>query len=289
MLSLYNIKTHIQNPPKALSLKTLQKRASLFSSFSIKGSMALEGSLVLPLFLFYMMTLLYCFEIIRFQSDVFEAMHQAADNAWIAAYENTQTDQKDSHKLTLQTGQNAKKSIWKYLQEQQNPYLCVAGKASGITIETKQNDIGEGNLHIAVSYNINSCISWLPIDIGIKDHVFIHGFVGYRPNENKENSAPESYVYITPSGTKYHFYENCTYLKVKLLTADKEELPLLRNASGERYRLCEVCRPTESNLLFYTRWGNRYHANSNCSAIKRTVYCIPISQVGTRTACKKCG
>ena len=43
--------------------------------------MALEGSLVLPIFLFFMMTVFLGLEAVRFQSNVLEALHQAGNAA----------------------------------------------------------------------------------------------------------------------------------------------------------------------------------------------------------------
>ena len=63
---------------KIPSLITSEKRrASLSSSFFLKGGMALEGCLVLPLFLFFMSTLLYGMEVVRFQNNAFSSMHRA--------------------------------------------------------------------------------------------------------------------------------------------------------------------------------------------------------------------
>ncbi len=290
MLSLHTKKTHIPNPQKALSLKSLFKRASLFSSFSLKGSMALEGSLVLPIFLFYMVTVLYCLEIVRFQSDVFEAMHQTAGKVWLSAYEHIQTDERESCIMPRRTVEEAEENIVNYLSRQKQPFLCVEEKENGVKIQAIPDDKGKGNLSMEVSYQVQNFIDWLPIgEVCVRDHIFVHGFVGYTGASVGIESENGIYVYITPSGTKYHTMESCTYLKVKLQTVKTEELGKLRNSSGEIYKPCEVCKPTGVGVCFYTKWGNKYHINSDCSALKRTVYLIPLSDVGSRTACSKCG
>ncbi len=290
MLSLHTIKTHIPNPQKALSLKSLFKRASLFSSFSLKGSMALEGSLVLPIFLFYMVTVLYCLEIVRFQSDVFESMHQAASRAWLSAYEYVQTDGGEHSIMPQRIVEETEENIVNYLSRQKLPFLCVEENENGVKIQAVPDDKGRGNLSVKVSYQVKNFIDWLPIGgVHVCEHIFVHGFVGYTGTSSGTESEHGTYVYVTPSGTKYHTVESCTYLRVKLRTIKADELGNLRNASGEIYKPCEVCEPTGDGLYFYTKWGNRYHINSDCSALKRTVYLIPISDVGSRTACSKCG
>ena len=64
-----------------------EKRALLLFSGKCRGSMALEGSLALPLFLFYMMTVLLGLEAIRFQSDVQQALHQAGNRKAFMEYQ----------------------------------------------------------------------------------------------------------------------------------------------------------------------------------------------------------
>ena len=58
---------------------TFIRRAFFLSSEKTKAGMALEGSLVLPIFLFYMMTILLGLEVVRFQSQVQEALYLAGN------------------------------------------------------------------------------------------------------------------------------------------------------------------------------------------------------------------
>ena len=74
-----------------------------------KGSMAFEGSLVLPIFLFFMMTVLLGLESVRFQSNVQEALHQAGNRA---AFEGYLT------KYAKGEGTEAKGQIREYLDSQ---------------------------------------------------------------------------------------------------------------------------------------------------------------------------
>ncbi|MBQ2257432.1 MAG: pilus assembly protein, partial [Lachnospiraceae bacterium] len=62
-----------------------------------------------------------------------------------------------------------------------------------------------------------------------------------------------------------------------------------RNESREIYYPCEECGGSCGNTVYITSHGNRYHATLSCSKLKRTVLAVPISQVGGRGACSKCG
>lgn len=59
---------HKDDPPKKL------EKESIFAF--LKGSMSLEASLVVPIFLLFLMTILMSIKIVRLQTDEFEALHQ---------------------------------------------------------------------------------------------------------------------------------------------------------------------------------------------------------------------
>ncbi|MGN0377111.1 MAG: hypothetical protein ACI4ED_05705 [Suilimivivens sp.] len=247
--------------------------------------MALEGCLVFPVFLLFLATLLYSLEMVRFQSDVYEAMHQVGSEACFYAYESLYG------KAEIALGNREDDEIKLYLDEQFLPYLCAEGGSEGVQVTVTQDSHGKGNIEINTSYSMKPFIRWLPIgNIRIQDNFFGHGFVGYTGDGTwAEEEEKEVYVYITPTGSKYHFSEECTYLKIKIEASPAEAVTSLRNGSGEKYYPCEYCDPKGNGLVYFTEWGNRYHGKSDCPSLKRTVYIIPISEVGERTACSKCG
>lgn len=259
---------------KALSLIKFYKRVSFLSSLSLQGGMTLEGCLVLPLFLFFMVTLLFSLEIVRFQSDCVDALYQAGNKSCTLAYKE------DVEEETY---------VRQYLDEQVMPYLCVQGEREGIIITRKEDSTG--NLELQASYTVKPLVPWLPIGtIQVQERFFGHKWVGYLgEGENKGGGERERYVYVTETGQRYHYSPDCTYLKVSIRAVSGESVGALRNGSGEKYYACEVCRPGEKGMVYLTQWGNRYHGEVDCTALKRTVYMIPLSQVGMRTPCSKCG
>lgn len=269
-------KSHHKNQitGKALSLIPSYKRVSFLSSPSLKGSMALEGCLVLPLFLFFIVTLLFSLEIVRFQSDCMEALYQAGNKECMMA------GKEDLIEETY---------MRQYLDAQVMPYLCLRGEREGITVTRHRDDMG--NLELEAFYSVRPFVPWLPVGtIQIKEHFFGHEWVGYLGNgSGGQSSETELYVYVTQSGERYHCSPGCTYLKTDLRMVSKELVKALRNASGEKYYACEVCGSVKENQVYISRWGNRYHSEAGCSALKRTVYRIPLSQAGSRTPCSKCG
>lgn len=272
---------------RARSLTTFVQGASFLFSFPIKcrASLSVEASLVLPLFLFYMMTLLYSLEIVRFQSDVREALCREAVRTSFEAY-GAYYGREDGSK-----DEEMANNIREYLEKQFLPYLCVEGNAGGVDFYVERDVLGKDNRRLSVTYTVKPFIYLLPIgSMTVTDRVLIHDWTGYQGDGmwNGEDSCGY-YVFITPTGERYHFSEDCTYLKVKLQAVSKESVEELRNADGGIYYACEVCGREQSETVYLTKWGDCYHSRSDCRAIKKTVLIVPLSQVGGKTACSKCG
>lgn len=271
---------------RARSLTTGTGRASfLFSFFGrLRASMTVEASLVLPLFLFYMMTLLYSLEIVRFQSDVSQALFQEITREGFGAYSAGYEGDESA------TGEATKQNIRAYLEEQILPYLCVEGGREGLHIDVRENILGADNRQLEVSYRIKSFLYLLPIgDMEVKDCVWMHDWTGYQEFDiGNGDKQEEVYVFVTPTGKKYHFSAECTYLRVRLQAMNLSEAEKKRNRDGEIYRPCEVCGGQGASTVYLTEWGNRYHTGTACRAIKKTVYRVPLWQTEGRTACSKC-
>lgn len=242
--------------------------------------MALEGSMALPLFLFFMATILLSIEAVRFQSNVQEALHQAGNKSaamgFLAVYGDGQKN-------------NAKEQIREYLGNQIYPFLCVAGGDEGIYVEDLSRIEEKGQIEITVEYSLRPFVRFFPIgEVRIQDRFLGHAWTGYCEIMEDTGHVQEVYVYITKTGTKYHMQQNCTYLRVQTQAVNYDEIAFLRNQSGGKYYACQRCRPVKGGLVYITSDGNSYHGKSDCSALKRTVYMIPLSEAEGYGPCSKC-
>lgn len=258
----------------------LKKRAFFLSSGRLNGSMALEGSLALPLFLFFIMTVLLSLEAVRFQSNMQEALHQTGNQYAFAGY---------MEKYAKESFSDADGQIMSYLGNQIYPYLCVAGGEGGIQIQDLSTVDENGRVEIRVTYQIKPFIGWIPIgNVAIQDGFVSHAFIGYTGLETQNNRQQETYVYITKTGSKYHMSFDCIYLRIQVKAADYGSISSLRNSSGERYHACLRCKPQKDGVVYITAEGNRYHGQSDCSSLKRIVHMIPLSEAAGYGACSKC-
>lgn len=262
---------------------TMSKKRVFFPSpVRLKGSMALEGSVVLPIFLFFMMTVLLSLEAVRIQSNVQEALHQAGNES---AFTQNRIEIQERYK----TGVSEK--ITAYIRKQKFPYLCVAEEEDGITVQDYSSVETNGLIYLKVHYKLKPFIRWIPIgDIVFEDEYYSHAWTGFLGNEDTGQSREENaYVYITKTGSKYHMAYECTYLQIPIKAVSDEQIGEIRNASGRKYYPCERCRPKESGMFFVSEDGSRYHGRSDCASLKRTVYMISLSKAQGYTPCSKCG
>lgn len=119
---------------------------------------------------------------------------------------------------------------------------------------------------------------------------YAHAWTGYDISGNSGAAEEEEYVYITPEGSVYHKDINCYHLRLSIKSTTKEEVGDLRNSDGGKYQKCEFCGRRAYNGTFYvTDSGDCYHTTLGCPGLKRTIETIPISKVGNRTPCSRCG
>lgn len=266
--------------------KEPKKRASLLSAYplrGLKGSMTIEGSLLLPIFLFFMLTIMLSIEMVRFQSNLMEALHQTGNLYAVSVWQNADG--------TF----DADAQIKAYLDEQFLPYICVEGKKEGLIVRD-MSSIEESRIEIISEYRMGSLISYLPVgNIVFEDRVLSHPWTGYSGEEEyRAENERIPYVYVTKTGEKYHLSSECSYLKVQKRAVEKEWLKDGRNKWGGKYYPCKSCENKgsvieECRKVYITDDGNRYHNYADCPALKRTIYMIPLSEAKNYAACKRCG
>ena len=103
-----------------------------------------------------------------------------------------------------------------------------------------------------------------------------------------ELELQEIYVYITPKGSVYHLYADCTHLDLSIQRTTLEKAKSVKNLYGQKYSECEVCEEDFGGMVYITDEGERYHSERECSGLKRTTRQVPISQVSGRSQCLRC-
>ncbi len=259
--------------------------------------MTVEASLVLPVFLMLFMNLLSIIEVYRIHSNVaatlWEQGRKTAQYSYLKnAGNGTWTDNGDigvSYLTGTAVSLISKQQIVKNLGSYPIWEKIVAGGTSGFTV-TGQTD-HSGIITINCKYCIHPLFSALtPLSKTMGNRYYGHAFTGYELGAgNDTGNENDSYVYITETGTVYHNHRECSYLNPAIHKVFVSQLGELRNYSGAKYYACPLCDDRSLGTSCYiTDYGTNYHTDTGCSGLKRTIYEVKLSEVGSRRPCSKC-
>lgn len=153
----------------------------------------------------------------------------------------------------------------------------------------------EDQVIINIKYMIQFSVfgSILP-PIPVKQSIVIKSFTGYMPKLNNNNinkeEQTEEIVYITENGSVYHINRDCSYIKLVIQNISIHDILEKRNENGGKYYPCKQCKPDkqEKGIVYITNYGTNYHSTLSCSALKRTVIEIKLSEIKDRRLCSKC-
>ena len=164
---------------------------------------------------------------------------------------------------------------------------CVLEKEGPeMTVEVSPNrdyTVIQASYHAIVPFSGDMlCV---PVDF----RVFFHNWTGYI-DEYRKSDIEETIVYVAQNESVYHVNRECSYINVSIKRTSPEEVGQLRNASGGKYKKCLICHSSLNDpVLFVTKEGDRYHNDLNCSACKRIVRAIKLSEAGNLKPCSRCG
>lgn len=289
-------KKHLLMNPLALKQLFLRK-ASLCVLPGTEGSMTVEAALILPFFLMIILSLLSFMEIIRLQNGITMALREAGMPMSVYAYGYDYIRNESGvdlsgvlPNLVLSYGYAGDK-VEDYLGEEylQNAPLIYGAKS----IQYYQSSIMEENdvIDLVASYGVEPDfnVSFLP-PIHLVSRYYGRAWTGYEVSGKSEAMTADINVYITPRGTVYHMSRFCTHLQFTIMACPVEELEARRNEEGARYRACIMCGGgLGKDKVYITTDGDCYHSSVKCSGLKRTVDVVPLSQVGNRGKCSRCG
>lgn len=267
-----------------------------------RGSMTVEAAILVPLFLFAMLTILSLMEMMHYYSRVQMELCQAGRKMalylpaadLLSGEESPEENEITSIATTLIGEQYAKNYILNHLTDWER-------EESQLNLFRSQI-MEEGDLiDVVVTYPLEPHFNFFFIpSYDMVNRCRMHAWTGYEVAGNSAETTGELMVYITETGTVFHLTTSCTYLDLSIRTVTMEEISDCRNYNGGIYHRCEICGDSiartgeeydvsAGTCYFITNYGDRYHTTLNCSGLRRTISEIPISQVGERRACSRCG
>lgn len=256
--------------------------------------MTLEAAILIPLFLFVMMTLLSVMDMFHFYGKVETELLQIGRKMAIYApageliADDVQSEL-DSIVTMVLGDQYAKISLMNHLNESDIRAAGLVGGYGGISF-IYSSIMTEGDMiDLAASYHLEPGNNFFMIpDFQVINRCRMRAWTGYDITEGSPDNETERMVYITETGTVFHLTETCTYLDLSIHPVTKESIGGYRNRNGAAYRNCDICGG-DADTYYITDYGDCYHVSLSCSGLKRTIMVVPISQVGDRRACSRCG
>ncbi|MBQ9549899.1 MAG: hypothetical protein IJU87_03715 [Lachnospiraceae bacterium] len=273
----------------------LQKRdLSASSSLRVlKGSLTIETALVLPLFIFAVLSLIMIGEAVRFSGNMSAALLENGRKLSTYAYAVNKAGMDGSlpggKAVSLTVGRGM---VVNDLKKENPGKLPVESDLGGLSFIHSSVLGADQMIDLNAVWRMKVFFP-LPGVKGFRviDRARIRAFTGYdnTRREDRSGEEDEEMVFITEKGTVYHRDRNCSHLNLNIRHTTKASVGKERNNAGGKYYPCEYCGGGSGENLYITDDGDRYHTKISCPGLKRTVKTVPISETGGRPPCADCG
>jgi len=297
------------------------------SWFFIKGSMTVEASVVLPIFLIFFINLSCSLEMIRLHSNLCVALWNIGNDFTVYGALTTEnmrslgttghiSDSEDESESTNEESTEVsaqessvgtriiqelgdmvvsytyiKNRIIDYLGED---YLNNSPLIDGTdSLQFYDSEIFTSNDTVAIvaTYQVAPLI-----DLGdslsfrMSNCYYSHLWNGYNVNGTTANDT-SWIVYVTENSEVYHTSTSCTYLRLTVRVAAYSNLDNERNSEGARYYPCLFCvRDGHPAYVYLCEDGGKYHYSRNCLSLRRSYSIVSLSSVeDTHRPCSRCG
>lgn len=253
----------------------------------MSGSMTVEAAIILPLFACFFSFILFYFQIMKVQISVQNALEQTGKILAVFSEKEESSTIGDLKYLSM-----AKGIMYSELKEDAVIVQFVKGGALGVSLLDSEF---EGD-YILLKANY---VMKFPIKVFGSKNFWIcqktrlRKWTGWH---SLSTNSEEEIVYMTSYGEVYHLRKSCSYLDLSVQKIPAEKLISIRNASGGKYRECELCGMEASvkqvvdskQIIYITDYGDKYHFSVTCGGLKRTIYQKKLSEVGGMPGCRKC-
>lgn len=278
-----------------------------------EGSMTVEAALVTPIVLYATTIFFYFFQLMNLQLNLQTALTQVGKeytrNAYLTQHIVEDFVEEPNERLQwlidyFKIGEQIQASIYKrklkkYVDLSYINETMIVNGFDGLKIEAMQDYFDDGVVDLVLTYQYKmKALFFFPGEISCVQRVHMNNWIGkevpLKLELQDEEPSKELEVYVSKTGKVYHWYENCSHIKLSVKKASFSSLDGKKNKNGSKYLPCSSCMEHPSKLengsVYITDYGTNYHQNKKCSRIKRTVDTITFSQAEKegRTLCSRC-
>ena len=249
-----------------------------------KGSLTMEAAVVLPVFLYCMITIMQYMNIYGCAARIGAAVEQTAEEMAVGAYTSEYMEKESILGVVLSAAYGAGR------------VNMLAGDLSAVRNDNfllssflEKDDL----IDLVMTYQARgpTGIAPVPGTFWIQRGC-VRGWIGREGSSGKtENDDGHKHekVFVTEHGQVYHRDSNCTHIRLKIMKVTRKEAERYRNVYNEKYHPCEKCGKHAGDTVYITTDGNRYHSTLDCPGLKRTVREVDLEEAGDLRPCSKCG
>lgn len=238
-----------------------------------KGMITVEASLVVPMFVLFMLALSNLLMLLFAEAHIHQSLAEAA--GYVA-----QNSYPEYKKGTGTVVSNALINIQfqKYLDEDFYVQKTIKNGKKGIVITVTDDKENPKIFYAKAVYLAGVEVPFFgKFYIFLTDRIKQKKFVGYGLEEKND-----AYVYVTPNQSVYHVSRSCTHLSLQYGS--------LSSKNKENYTPCHFCGGgADTGKIYVSRTTNIFHYKESCSGLKRTVTRIKKAEAAGLSPCLRCG
>lgn len=264
------------------------QRVSFFTSLWYKASLTVETALVLPVFMFAILSIMSLIGLMRYSNAVESGLHQAAREMAVKSYVLSSDSGMD---MGVSGGVLSGVALSEaFVSVGVNNVLQDEGLERGNISYLRSRIMDKDIIDLIAVEDVKLDYDFLRLgSFRLLDRVRMHAFTGYDNTRIEGLSQEEEIVFITGEGEVYHKSRNCSHLKISVKPISSADIDAARNSGHGKYYPCEYCQKKAASKTFYiTSYGDRYHTEIGCQALKRDVIAVPLSKAGGRRGCRDC-
>lgn len=284
-----SLSSEYKNPLSATAeLSASSGRTALCTLRGCQGSLTLEAAMVLPVFLFLILSCVFLMEVFLIHTEVQGGIFQAARN--IASNVTLLSCEEGSGILGSEAGANAycmmaaRSKTLECIEDKLDDKVSLKGGKE--SLQFLHSKIQDNVVDVIVTYTLKLPYSFgIDISFPVVQRCQMRIWNGVKTGSRQL----EEMVYITKMGGVYHQSRECTHIQLDIRSISIEQITVERNNNGAKYYPCEKCGAAgEKKQVYVTGDGTKYHTSLNCSGLKRFVLRVGISKVGNRRPCSRC-
>ncbi|MCD8083843.1 MAG: hypothetical protein LUE86_10135 [Clostridiales bacterium] len=268
---------------------------------SVPGSMTLEATLVLSLFIFASVVLMLPMKIMTTERRMQAGLEAVGEDLSRYAYILDVLNRGDTSSIqgadeealnlgeTIGTG-----AILAYVQGRVMEHVDTA-QVSSVHVLDSEILKEDGMIRLVVRYDISFPFPVLGVaslsrSVCCSRRAWI-GREGKAGSGEGSGSQQDPIVYVGKNSTRYHLSRSCHYLSNNLTAVSLETVGDMRNTGGGKYAPCSVCGglAAAGGTVYIMPSGSSYHTSVNCTAIIAYVRAVHLSEVSYLGACSYCG